>query len=269
MSKVIDSVSGFQSELQSLARVLNLIKLPQEPGYEKLKLGSENNKLIKLRPMNKKEELVNIKNLTVSYTKDSHPIFEGINLTLKRNDKVCLIGRTGCGKSTLFKAICGYFEEYKGEINIKGKELKGYNVRELRKSMSIILQEAFIFKGKLRENLDPKDNLDDLEIINALKQVKIWQKFEELELLDTKIDQNSLSHGEKQLLGLARVILSKRELVLLDESTSNIDNKTEQLIWNIVRDQFKNSSVFAILHGLHNIDFFNRYLPNLIFIIEF
>lgn len=213
--------------------------------------------LIKLSPLSQ-SNFIDIKNLRVRYNEDSDYILNGVDLCIQKNQKVCLIGRTGCGKSTLFKAICGYFEDFKGKIFIKGKELREFNVKELRKSMSIILQEGFIFSGKLRDNLDPKDNLEDFEIIKALEKVKIWDKFEDFNMLDTNIDQTVLSHGEKQLLCLARVMLTKRELVLLDESTSNIDNKSEQLIWTVMRKEFRNSTVFAILHGLHNIDFFDK-----------
>ena len=253
---------SYQSLICSLSRCQSLSNLSQEEGLKIEFPSQKEQKSTKKRPKGSPgSPIATIEDLKFSYSSNKSSqnlVLRGVNLEVKQAEKICLIGRTGCGKSTFFKSLCGSFWDYTGKIVIKGKELRQYNPKALRSELAIILQDTLIFEGTVKQNLDPKNQSSDSEVEKCLKRLDLWKNFESKGGLAAMLNSEEISEGERQLISLCRVMLRPKELVLLDESTSNIDSKTEMKIWEAIRSEFKDSAVLVISHRLHCVDFFDR-----------
>ena len=175
------------------------------------------------------------------------------------------MGRTGSGKSTIILALFRIVESYKGKIYISDKNIMKINLKTLRQCLGIVPQEPKIFSGTLKFNVDPMGNYTDIEINNALNEVGLFKLMEEngrdtSQKLEMELDINggNLSLGEKQLICLARIFLRKNKIVIMDEATSNIDNKTDILIQNAVDKIFKNSTLITIAHKIPNLNKYDK-----------
>ena len=147
------------------------------------------------------------------------------------------------------------FEGYKGEILIDSVEIREPGLKTLRQGMTIISQDPYLFEDSLRHNIDPMGEFSDEEIEGILDDVGLWEKFVELEGIYTKIEKDggNLSQGEKQLVCMARALLFKKKVVLMDEATSSLDMKTEQIIQRLIKERFKDCTVLVIAHRLNTI----------------
>lgn len=163
--------------------------------------------------------------------------------------QVGIVGRTGAGKSSLTVAIFR-LAELKGSILIDGIDTGNVHLKELRKKVSILPQEPMLFSATLRKNLDPTCEYEDEAIWSALREVELNRIFVSL---DGELDKSSLSTGQRQLLCLARAILKRNNILILDEATANVDANTEALIRKTIRTRFKNSTVLTIAHRLNTV----------------
>ena len=175
------------------------------------------------------------------------------------------MGRTGSGKSTIILALFRIVESFQGKIYISNKNIKKINLKNLRQCLGIVPQEPKIFSGTLKFNVDPMGNYTDIEINNALNEVGLFKLMEEngrdiSQKLEMKFDINggNLSLGEKQLICLARIFLRKNKIVIMDEATSNIDNKTDILIQSAVDRIFKNSTLITIAHKIPDLNKYDK-----------
>ncbi|XP_065088217.1 multidrug resistance-associated protein 1-like [Ochlerotatus camptorhynchus] len=188
-----------------------------------------------------------------------------ITLTINEQEKIGIIGRTGAGKSSLISALFRLYPTHtKGMIVIDGISIDNISIRKLRRSLTIIPQSPLLFSGTIRENLDPcKEQPNDSELWNALDSCNMKQLVRSLpNRLDTVIDERgaNLSVGQKQLLCLARGILRKSKIVILDEATSTMDAETERTIQQVFFSAFRDCTVLMIAHRINTIQQVDRVL---------
>ena len=201
----------------------------------------------------------------IKYRPNLDLVLKNISFLIKPKEKICIMGRTGSGKSTIILALFRIVESFQGKIYISGKNIKKINLKILRQNLGIVPQEPKIFSGTLKFNVDPIGNYTDIEINNALDEVGLFKLMEEngrdtSQKLEMKLEINggNLSLGEKQLICLARIFLRKNKIVVMDEATSNIDNKTDILIQNAVDKIFKNSTLITIAHKIPDLNKYDK-----------
>lgn len=199
---------------------------------------------------------IEFKNVCFSYTKEK-PIIKNFNLSIKKGQKVAIIGPTGSGKTTITNLLMRFYEIDSGEILIDGINIKEINKDSLRRQMSIVLQETSLFSESIYENISyghHKERNNSL-IRKAAKEIGSYHYIALLEnQFDTVIEDNSsISSGEAQLLALTRAYYSPSNILILDEATSNIDSKTEHDIQQGMIKLMKNKTALIIAHRLSTI----------------
>ncbi|KAK7978166.1 hypothetical protein PG988_005656 [Apiospora saccharicola] len=177
-----------------------------------------------------------------------------IAFTVKSGEHVGICGRTGSGKSSLVAALSGLLPCHRGRILIDGVDISTLDPEVLRSKLNIITQEPFLFDGSIRENLNPWGNeISDSELMQALEQVDLHSKVKLLGGLDAPLHDTSLSHGQKQLFCLARALLRKSSVVILDEPTGSIDPATDATIQRLIKEMFRDRTVIMIAHRLQSL----------------
>lgn len=174
------------------------------------------------------DESIKIKNLSFSYTKERKAL-ENINLTLEKDKKYAIVGESGCGKSTLIKLLMRYYNDYDGEITIDNKDIKSIYSSNLYKNISMIQQNVFMFDDTIKENIRLFSNHTDKKVLGTCKRAGIINLIERLPNgIDSLVGENGnkLSGGEKQRIAIARSLINDTKILILDESTSALDNET-------------------------------------------
>ena len=257
---LLDSTANYENNMVSLERCLYFSKVQPEEGYKNLEYAEEKMRL-GYKPMMPAitdwpaSGEVRIDDLRIRYRSDLPDVIKGITLKVEHGCKVGIVGRTGAGKSTFVAGLYRNFDEYGGRIEFGGRELREVDLKLLRSNMTIIPQDPHIFEASLKANLDPMELAQDYEMIDLLKEVGMWDKFERQKGLDTEIEQGgaNLSAGEKQLLCLSRALLRRSKMIIMDEATANIDSQTEQIIQRLLIEKFTDCTVFMIAHRLNTI----------------
>ncbi|MES1907355.1 MAG: hypothetical protein MHM6MM_000489 [Cercozoa sp. M6MM] len=184
------------------------------------------------------------------------PIIKGITLTIKPGEWVGCCGRTGAGKSTLFNCLLRLLETSRGSVSIDGVDISQLDLRTLRRAVSVIPQQPFLFGGSLRKNLDPFDTIeDDDELWRALSIVRLDCKVRDNGGLDMLVREggSNFSVGERQLVCVARALLRPSKILLCDEMTANVDGKTDALVQRVLRKHFSDRTVVTVAHRLDTI----------------
>ena len=171
---------------------------------------------------------ISIKNLDFSYSEERKAL-DNINLTFEKNKKYVIVGESGSGKSTLIKLIMRYYNDYSGNISIDNHDLKSIYSADLYKNMSMIQQNVFMFDDSIKENIRLYSTHDDNEILDSCKRAGLSKLIERLpEGINSLVGENGnkLSGGEKQRIAIARALINDTQILILDESTSALDNET-------------------------------------------
>ena len=194
---------------------------------------------------------IEFKNLYFAYNDDDY-VLKDINLEIKENQTVAFVGHTGSGKSTIMNLVVKFYEPNKGVLKIGGKNISEYSRKYLRENIAIVLQDSFLFEGTLLENITTSG--DKQLAKEALIQVG-GEFILENHSLESKVEVggNNFSTGEKQLICLARALAKNPKILILDESTANIDSETEQSVGKAITELKQGRTTLIIAHRLSTI----------------
>ncbi|KAL4478038.1 hypothetical protein ABPG72_013477 [Tetrahymena utriculariae] len=198
----------------------------------------------------------------MKYKKELNHVLKGVSFEVNPLERVAIVGRTGAGKSSIIQSLFRMSEidnssiEGQSRILYDSKDIKDINLHQLRKKISIIPQTPFVFSGSIRQNIDPLGEFSNEEIICVLKETGLYELVQKLpNNIDTDMSDASsvFSMGQKQLVCLARVMLRKNKLMILDEATSSVDMETDQKIQQLLKEKFADTSIITIAHRLNTI----------------
>lgn len=199
---------------------------------------------------------VEFKDVEFGYT-ENKMILDGINFVAEPGTKIAIVGPTGCGKTTLINLLMRFYDLNSGKILIDQKDITDVNRTSLRKSFGMVLQDTWIKKGTIRENIKlGKPEATDEDVIQAAKSAMAYNFIKRLpEGFETIVENNDsiLSEGERQLISIARVMLLDPPMLILDEATSNIDTRTEQKVQKAFAKLMKGRTSFVVAHRLSTI----------------
>jgi len=196
-------------------------------------------------------------NVSFSYTEQGLTALDGVSFSIKKGEKVAIVGETGAGKSTILKILAKIYANYRGSIKLNGQELKEISKNRLMRTITMMQQDVYLFDESLAFNIAlGRTDVTAENIDQAVKYVHADEFIDQLpEKLDYQIIENgsNLSAGQAQLISFARAVASECDLILLDEATSSVDSVTENLIQKATEKIFKEKSVIAIAHRLSTI----------------
>ncbi|KAK6823394.1 hypothetical protein RU639_006092 [Aspergillus parasiticus] len=187
------------------------------------------------------------------------PVLNGISLHVRAGEKVGLCGKSGSGKSSLALSLLRLNEILSGKILIDGQDISLISRSSIRERISCLSQEPFLFPGTIRHNADPLSMLASQDIISALQCVGVWNALlahhdgDGETVLDAKLNEEALSQGQKQLFCLARALLKKSKVLLLDEPTSSLDTDTDARVQKVIRESFSDCTVIMVAHRIHTL----------------
>ena len=234
-------VTEMQNALACAARIFEMLEQPEEePGSENVLQDIKGG--------------VDIDDVNFSYVKDS-PLIEDFSLNVTPGMRVAIVGPTGCGKTTLINLLMRFYDVNSGSIRIDGTPITDNSRHSLRESFGMVLQDTWIKHDTVRANIAfGKPEASEDEIIKAAKEAHSWEFIEKLpDGLDTVLNEDSLSQGQKQLLCITRVMLISPPMLILDEATSNIDTRTELQIQEAFDRLMEGRTGFIVAHRLSTI----------------
>ena len=248
-TKPFNEISGifaeFQDALASAARVFEILDEKEE--------SADVSGALALCDVNGD---VSLKDVAFSYSPDK-PLIEGFSLEAMRGERIAIVGPTGCGKTTVINLLMRFYDVCSGEISVDGADIRSVQRKSLRQNYGMVLQDTWLTSGTVRENIAfGNPSATDDEVIAAAKAAHAHSFIKRLpEGYNTKIGEGGgeLSAGQKQLLCIARVMLSLPPMLILDEATSSIDTRTEMRIQKAFAEMMKGRTSFIVAHRLSTI----------------
>ena len=247
-TKPFNEITGVVTELQgataAASRVFDLLEAQNQSSDERFE------------DLTDAHGNINVDDVYFSYVQDK-PLIQGFSLNVKSGQRVAIVGPTGCGKTTLINLLMRFYDPDSGKIEVEGKDITEVTRKSLRLSYGMVLQDTWLKKGTVRENIAyGNPSATDEEIIEAAKAAHIHNFVTHLENgYDTVLDDDggNISQGQKQLLGIARVMLTHPPMLILDEATSSIDTRTEIKIQQAFEKLMQNKTSFIVAHRLSTI----------------
>lgn len=243
--------------ISNVAQVYNLLQAAIAGGYRVFKLIDEEDEYSRSADVDLEdiEGEVEFKNVTFAY--DKEPVLKNISFKVKPKTTVAIVGPTGSGKTTIINLLTRFYDIENGSILIDGKDIRNYSKKSIRKNVGIVLQNTFLFKGTIYENIKyAKPDATYEEVVEAAKLAQVHDIIERLpKKYNTMISEGgqNFSHGERQLISIARTILANKKILVLDEATSSVDTRTESNIQKSIKELVKDKTSFIIAHRLQTI----------------
>lgn len=241
---ISDIISDIQTAYASARRVENVMNIDDEP-------SDEQNIVLSVC-----DGSVEFNDVNFSYT-ENKKLIQNLNVKVSPGQKVAIVGPTGCGKSTIINLLMRFYDVNSGDIKISGKSIYEITRASMRSKYGMVLQDTWLFNSTIRDNIaygKPDATLD--EVIKAAKKAHVHEFIQTLpEGYDTMITESgdNLSQGQRQLLCIARIMLTLPPMLILDEATSNIDTRTEMLIQDAFNEMMSGRTSFIVAHRLSTI----------------
>ena len=247
-TKPFNEISGVVTELQNAlacaARVFELLDAEDQVPE------AENAKVLET------DGHVELKDVSFRYLPD-RPLIEGLDLDVKPGQRIAIVGPTGCGKTTLINLLMRFYDVDSGSITLNGHDIRDFDRSALREGFGMVLQDTWLFKGTIMENIRyGRLDATDEEVIAAAKAANADHFIRTLPggyQMELNEDASNVSQGQKQLLTIARAILADNRILILDEATSSVDTRTEQRIQTAMDNLMRGRTSFVIAHRLSTV----------------
>lgn len=247
-TKPFNEISSVMSEMQTaIAASQRVFDLLDESEIQEVENAQQ---------IENKRGHVLIKNLDFQYV-ENKPLIQNFNFEAKPGQTIAIVGKTGCGKTTLINLFMRFYDQQKGHIYIDGVDTLKMNRGNLRKLYGMVLQDSWLFKGTVKENIAyGKPEASDEEIIAAAKKARVHKFIMSLpDGYETQVEEDggNMSQGQKQLISIARIMLTHPPMLILDEATSSIDTRTELQVQKAFDEMMKGRTTFVVAHRLSTI----------------
>lgn len=258
LNKMIDGISQIQEVFAGIHKINDVIDHPND---ESIRIVLEPKEISEAETWQPKlRGALSVQDISFGYSPLADPVLKSVSFTIKPGERVAIVGRSGCGKSTLAKLLTQLYQPWTGQILLDDKPLLEHDSSTILRSVAMVSQEIFLFKGSVRDNLTMwNDTVDDLALFNACKAACIHADISiRTDGYDSLVEEGGInfSGGQKQRLEIARALLVEPSILILDEATSNLDPILEQKIDSNIRKQ--GCSCVVIAHRLSTIRFSDR-----------